>query len=217
MPDLNFRVAGAEPVSFAATPTMSLKVLVTNSPPSEEIHSVVLQVQIQIEASQRRYSEGERAKLVDLFGAPGRWSLTLRSMPWTHASTVLSSFTQRTLADLHVPCTFDFNIAATNYFHAVEEGDIPLTLLFSGTIFYAASTGALQVAPISWNKLARYRLKALVWRRMMDEYYPNSAWLTIRRDVFDRMLEFKVRHGIATWEDMAEHCLELMDGDPVHR
>jgi len=217
MPDLNFRVDGAEPVSFAATPTLSLKILVTNSPPTEVIHSAVLQVQIQIEASRRRYSAAEQSKLVDLFGDPDRWSLTLRSMLWTHANTVLSSFSQRTLADVHVPCTFDFNVAATKYFHAVEEGEIPLTLLFSGTIFYAGPTGALQVAPISWNKVARYKLPAQVWRRMMDEYYPNSAWLTIRRDVFARLLEFKMRYGIATWEEMAEHCIEALDGEPLHQ
>ena len=101
------------------------------------IHTIALRAQIQIEATRRRYSDVEKAKLLDLFGEPDRWSRTLRSMLWTHASVVIPSFTGSTIADLQIPCTFDFNVAATKYFHGVSEGDIPLNLLFSGTVFYA--------------------------------------------------------------------------------
>ncbi len=209
MPDLNFRVEGAEPISFAAAPTLSLKLLVTNSPPEEAIHTIALRAQIQIESTRRRYNDAEKAKLQDLFGEPDRWSRTLRAMLWTHASVVIPAFSQRAFVDLHVPCTFDFNVAATKYFHGVTEGEIPLNLLFSGTVFYAASgtDGALQVAPIPWDKEARFRLPVRIWQTMMDEYYPNSAWLALRRDVFERVYEYKVREGIPTWEEAFERLL----------
>src|SRR3984893_17200327 len=187
MPDLTFVVESAESVPFAATPTISLKVRVTNSQPEENIHTIALRAQIQIESTRRRYTGAEKAKLLDLFGEPDRWSRTLRSMLWTHASVVIPSFTGDTTVDLHIPCTFDFNVAATKYFHGLSEGDVPLNLLFSGTVFYATPEGALQVSPISWDKEARFRLPVQVWRTMMDEYYPNSAWLAIHRDVFERL------------------------------
>src|ERR1700730_7961794 len=110
MPDLTFVVESAESVPFAATPTISLKVRVTNSQPEENIHSIALRAQIQIEATRRRYSDGEKEKLLDLFGEPDRWSRTLRSMLWTHADAVIPAFTGSAVADLHVPCTFDFNV-----------------------------------------------------------------------------------------------------------
>jgi hypothetical protein len=207
MPDLDFVVESAESVPFAAAPTISLKLRVTNTQSEENIHTIALRAQIQIEVTRRRYSDAEKAKLLDLFGEPDRWSRTLRSMLWTHASVVIPAFTGNTIADLHIPCTFDFNVAATKYFHGVADGEIPLNLLFSGTVFYALPDGTLQVTPIPWNKEARFRLPVQVWRKMMDEYYPNSAWLSVHRDVFERLYEFKVRNGIPSWEEALDRLL----------
>jgi hypothetical protein len=207
MPDLSFLVESAESVPFAAAPTLSLKLTVTNPQSDETIHTVALRAQIQIESTRRRYSDAEKANLLDLFGEPDRWSRTLRSMLWTHASVVIPGFAGSTVADLQIPCTFDFNVAATKYFYGVSDGDIPLNLLFSGTMFYALPDGTLQVAPIPWSKEARFRLPVQVWRKMMDEYYPNSAWLAIHRDVFERLYEFKVRNGIPSWEEALDRLL----------
>jgi Family of unknown function (DUF6084) len=207
MPDLNFSVESAEAVPFAAAPTLSFKLRVGSTRQEEIIHTIALRAQIQIESTRRRYTGAEKAKLLDLFGEPDRWSRTLRSMLWTHASVVIPSFTGDTTVDLHIPCTFDFNVAATKYFHGLSEGDVPLNLLFSGTVFYATPEGALQVSPISWDKEARFRLPVQVWRTMMDEYYPNSAWLAIHRDVFERLYAFKVRNGIPAWEEALDRLL----------
>lgn len=214
MPDLNFSVESAESVPFAAAPTISLKLRVTNTQPEENIHTIALRAQIQIEATRRRYSDAEKAKLLDLFGEPDRWSRTLRSMLWTHASVVIPAFNGGTIADLQIPCTFDFNVAATKYFHGVADGEIPLNLLFSGTVFYAQPDGTLQVTPIPWNKEARFRLPVQVWRKMMDEYYPNSAWLCVHRDVFERLYEFKIRNGIPSWEGALDRLLAQVE-EPV--
>lgn len=211
MPDLSFRVDGAQAVSFAAQPLLALKLHIENANEQETIHTVALRVQIQIEANRRQYDAGEKKSLRDLFDQPERWGQTLRPMLWTHSSVVVPSFQGKTEADLQVPCTFDFNVAATKYFHAVSDGDIPLNLLFSGTVFYLDPDGSLQVAPISWSSEARYRLPVRVWREMMDLYYPNSAWLCLRRDVFERLYDYKVQHAISTWEQMFD--LLLADED----
>ena len=123
-----------------------------------------------------------------MFGPPDRWGKTMRSMLWTHAHAIVPAFTGGTTVDLAVPCSFDFNVAATKYFAALEEGEIPLCFLFSGTVFYQAEDGRLQVAPISLDKQADFRLPVAVWKQMMDHYYPHSAWLCLDRDVFDRLL-----------------------------
>jgi hypothetical protein len=215
MPDLRFTVEGAEAAPFAATPLLVLRLRVESANHEETIHSISLRAQIQIEATRRHYSAAEKEKLLDLFGEPDRWSRTLRAMLWTHADAVIPAFTGSTVAELHVPCTFDFNVAATKYFYGVSEGDIPLILLFSGTIFYAGAQGVLQVAPIPWDKEARYRLPVQVWREMMDSYYPNSAWLSLRRDVFERVYEYKVRHGISSWEEALTSLLSAAEGEMV--
>ncbi len=102
-------------------------------------------------------------------------------MLWTHVSAVVPRFFGTSVMDLPVACSYDFNLAATKYFAALEEGEIPLCFLFSGTIFYEAAEGALQVTQISWEKEAYYRLSARTWRALMDLYYPNIAYLSLRQ------------------------------------
>jgi hypothetical protein len=215
VPDLKFQIESAAPVPFAATPLLAFQLRVDNAPLDEKIHAVALRCQIQIEATRRRYSPEEQARLVDLFGEPDRWGQTLRSMLWTHASVVVPQFTGATVVELPVPCTFDFNVAATKYFHGLAEGDLPLFFLFSGTVFYADQAGALQVSPISWEKEAKFRLPLKNWREVMDAYYPNSAWLSLRRDVFERVYQYKMRRGIPTWEQALEQILSAVE-EPVH-
>jgi hypothetical protein len=207
MPDLDFRVESVAPVPFAAAPMLAFRVVVANANASEAIFSVALRAQIQLEVTRRRYSEEEQQHLHDLFGEPGRWGQTLRSMLWTNASATVAPFTGATTVDVQVPCTFDFNIAATKYFHGLKTGEIPLCFLFSGTVFYDRGDGVPQVAPISWSKEARFRLPVETWRSMMDVYYPNTAWLCLRRDVFERLYQYKMRHGIPTWDAALERML----------
>jgi hypothetical protein len=214
MPDLNFHVEGAETQLHAASPLLVFKLRLVNADADEMIHTVALRCQIQIETTRRRYNAEEQAHMLDLFGEPERWSQTLRPMLWTHTSVIAPSFAGNTIVDLPVPCTFDFNVAAVKYFAGLESGEIPLCLQFSGTIFYRTDEGVLQIAQISWNKEAKYRLPVAVWRKMMDVYYPNSAWLNLRRDVFDRLYQYKVRRGLPTWEQTLESLLPRFDGEP---
>lgn len=192
---------------FAASPLLNLKLRVTNADAAEPIQTIALRCQIQLEVTRRRYSSEEQERLHDLFGEPERWGQTLRTMLWTHASIIVPPFVGSTVVEIPLPCTFDFNIAATKYFAGLEDGEIPLCLLFSGTVFYEADDGALQVAQIPWDREAKYRLPVEVWQQMMDIYYPNSAWLSLRRDIFDRLHQYKRQRGIPTWEQALESLL----------
>jgi hypothetical protein len=207
MPDLNFKIESVEVVPYAATPLLAFRLRVENSPADEVVYTASLRCQIQIEATRRHYSREEQQKLLDLFGEPERWSQTLRAMLWTHADVVVPQFSGATAVSLKVPCTFDFNVAATKYFHGLSEGDLPLEFLFSGMVFYSNAAGALQVSPIPWEKEAKFRLPVKTWRELIDSYYPNTAWLCLRRDVFDRLQQYKMRRGIPTWEEAIETVL----------
>jgi hypothetical protein len=212
MPNLNFQVEGAEPVPFSASPLLAFKLRLTNTEASELIQSVALRCQIQIEATHRKYGAQEQAKLLDLFGAPERWSRTLRAMLWTHASVIVTRFQGSVVVDLPVPCSFDFNVAAAKYFAGLEDGEVPLNLMFSGTVFYETAADGLQVEQVPWDREAKYRLPVQVWKDMMDIYYPNSAWLCLRRDVFDKLSQYKMDRGIPTWEQALERLLNNEDG-----
>ena len=183
MPDLSFEILEAEAQPYAAAPQMNFRLAITNAVTEEPVHTVALRCQIQIESTRRHYNAAEQKHLLDLFGEPSRWGQTLRTMLWTHTSVIVTPFIGNTVVDLPVPCSFDFNLAATKYFAGLKDGEVPLCVQFSGTVFYANPSGALQVAQISWQKEARYRLPVRLWRDMMELYYPNSAWPAPAADV----------------------------------
>ena len=80
-------------------------------------------------------------------------------------------------------------------------------MFFSGTIFFAAHDGSWQVQKIPWDREANYRVPARAWKEMMDRYYPNTAWLCLRQDVFDELHQFKISRGIPTWEEAFQKML----------
>ncbi len=179
---------------------MHFQLEVTNAPATQQIHSAMLQVQIQVESARRSYSAEEKEKLSDLFGTPERWGQTLRTRLWTLTSTTLHSFAGTTEAVLSVPCTFDLNVSATKYFHGLAGGEVPLLFLFSGTVFYAAEDGRLQVQQVSWEKECAYRMPVSVWQELMDHHYPNSAWVPLARETFERLCAYRRESGFTDWE-----------------
>ena len=212
MLDLKFTVEGAEQQPHSAAPLLVFKLRIAETIANEElttIPAIALRCQVRIEPTRRRYATAEQEQLLDLFGEPQRWGQTLRSALWTHASVVVPPFTGSTVVDLPVPCSFDFNVAATKYFHALENGEVPLCLLFSGTIFYTAEDGYLQVSQIPWEKEANFRLPVSVWKDMIDVYYPNSTWLCLGRAAFEKLYRFKRCQGIPTWEQAIETLVDL--------
>ena len=207
MPDLHFQVEDAFPTPNAAVPQLTFKVLITNREP-EPIHSIALRAQVQIEPVRRRYTPAEQERLQELFGEPERWSKSVHPLLWTNANVTVTAFTGSTVIDIPVPCTFDFNVAITKYIYGLEDGELPISLLFSGTVFHAGGVG-LQIAQIPWDRETSYKLPIRAWKEMMDQHYPNTAWLCIERDVFDRLAEYKARNNIATWEQALERALGL--------
>jgi hypothetical protein len=215
VPDLNFEVVDAEALPFAAVPSLLFKLRVENLG-DEPVRSVALNTQIRISATQRHYETGEQERLLELFGEPSRWKDTLRSLLWTHTVLQVPPFSGSTVVDMPVPCTYDLEVVAAKYFHALQDGEVPLEFLFSGTVFYTVEGGWLQTARISWEKEAEFRLPVRLWKEMMDHYFPNSAWIRLRRDAFDLLYDYKVRRGFPTWEAAVE-ALVSMDEQEVER
>jgi hypothetical protein len=205
--ELAFAVEDAQRVEHAAVPTLRFALRITG-PTQRAIKSVLLDTQIQIAARRRRYDAASEEKLFELFGAPGGWGSTLRTLPWTRVTTVVPPFTGTTLVDLHVACSYDLHVVASRYFDALDGGDVPLEFLFSGTVFAAGPGGMLQATRISWESDAEYRFPVAVWQETMERYFRGTAWLRLRKDAFDRLAAYKSREALATWEDAIEALLE---------
>jgi hypothetical protein len=133
----------------------------------EPVESIRLRAQVQIQPARRRYSREEQTALEDLFGTPERWGTTLRPLYWTNVQMQIPSFHLVCEAGLRVPWPGDANDAATRYLHALQTGEIPVELLFSGNIFFRSrgngSKAGVQVAFIPWSLEAACRIPEDVW------------------------------------------------------
>jgi hypothetical protein len=215
VPDLEFKLEGAEVADFAAIPSLVFKLRIENLE-DEPVRSVALNTQIRIAATGRHYEAAEQERLLELFGEPSRWKDTLRSLLWTHTVLQVPRFSGSTVVDMPVACTYDLEVVAAKYFYALQDGEVPLEFLFSGTIFYAGEDGRLQTTRISWEKEAEFRLPVRLWKEMMDQYFPNSAWVRLRKDAFDQLYDYKVRKGLPTWEATVEALLRASEQGVEH-
>ena len=123
---------------------------------------------------------------------------------------MVQGFTGITEVDLPLPCTYDFEVTGSRYLHAVGEGTIPLTLLFSGTVFTKGVNG-FGVQQVPWDCEASYQLPITVWQQMIASYFPNSGWIRLDHDVVDSLADFKARHGLTTWDETVQTLLATRD------
>ncbi len=205
VPELGFRVLDAGPLEHAAAPALRFGLQIDSG--EAAIRSIMLDVQVQIAARQRSYDPITEERLYSLFGEPERWGSTLRTVLWTRTTLIVPAFEASTLVDLVVPCTYDFSVSGSTYLDAVRDGEIPLELLFSGTLFYAGLDGRLQTGRIGWDQEAHYGLPARVWHETMERYFPNSAWLRLQKDTFDRLHAYRTAGAITSWEAAIEELL----------
>jgi hypothetical protein len=211
--DLQFAATGAVAESYAAVPTITFRLRIT-APSDTPIHAVALRCQINIEPQRRRYGSDEEGRLVELFGDTPRWGDTLKPFLWTQVNVMVPGFTGSTDVDLAVTCTYDLEVAAAKYLHGLDDGEIPLELMFSGSVFSKSDRG-FTALPVPWHGDASYRLPVAVWRQVMDQYFPNSGWLRLSRETIDDLMRFKASRGLPTWEQAIEMLLKEAGEDPV--
>ncbi len=210
MSNLAFSILGARPEPYAVAPSLTLELQVTESS-GVRVDAIALRAQVSIEPQRRRYANGEADKVSDLFGPQQRFGDTLRTMLWANVATTVLGFSGETKADLTLPCSYDFEVAAHKYLAAVEDGEIPLIAFFSGMVFVHGEHGVTgELVP--WTCEARYRLPVTVYRQTIDAHFPNSAWIRVHRDTFDALDRARRIAGHPTWD---RTVLALLGNDGV--
>jgi Family of unknown function (DUF6084) len=198
MADLTFDCIGATADRYAVMPSISMTLRISETS-GQRIDAIALRCQIRIEPTRRRYSPAEEQRLKDLFGETTQWADTLKPMQFTNVSTMVAGFRGSTEIQLPVTFSYDLEIGSGRYFASLEAGEIPLLLLFSGTIF-SVTDGRLQVQQVPWSKEATYRLPVSVWQEAVDVHFPNSGWITMSRQTLDELQRFKTRRALPTWD-----------------
>lgn len=201
---LDFTITDAEPAR-SITPVLRFACDVAG-PDQRRVHTAVVQCQVRIEPDQRRYEDDEEARLLDLFGDPERWADTLQAFHWVTVTFTVPRFTDTTEVTIEVPCSYDLEVAAGKYLHALRDGAIPLLFLFSGTVFLRDGDG-ISFQQVPWDREARFGLPVATWRGLVDRHWPDSGWLRLSRDTLDGLQAHKSRHALPTWDATLEHLL----------
>jgi hypothetical protein len=198
MAELTFACTGARAPRYAATPTLAFALTITEDT-GARVHAIALRCQIRIEPHRRRYSAAEAARLRDLFGDTSRWADTVKPIQLAMVSTMVPGFTSLTETELQVPCTYDLEVASGRYLQGLDDGTVPLLLLFSGTVFVAQGE-SYSVQLIPWSSEAAYRMPVRVWQDVVNEHFPGSAWLRCSTGTLDALSAFKAEHALPTWD-----------------
>ncbi|TQK42754.1 hypothetical protein FBY35_4189 [Streptomyces sp. SLBN-118] len=208
MTELAFTCTGVRADPYAAGPTLVFRLRITPSD-NARVHALALRCQIRIEPARRGYEPAEADALNVLFGERSRWGSTLQPVQFAQVSHMVPGFTGETETDLVVPCTYDMDVAAGRYFNALEAGEVPLLMLFSGTAFTGA--GGFRVEPVPWDREATFRMPVEVWREMVEQHFPGCGWIRLPRDTVDALLAFRSQRALPSWEAAVRALLAEAD------
>jgi hypothetical protein len=197
----------AEP--YAVAPQLTARLRIEESS-GQVIHAIALRCQVRIEPQRRHYEGAEQDGLRGLFGERDRWVDTLRPFLWMQCNTTVQGFTGVSEVDLVLPCTYDFDVVGSRYLHALDSRTVPLTFLFSGTVFTKGSNG-FGVEQVPWDCEARHEMPVSVWQQMIASYFPNTGWIRLDQGVLTRLAGFRARHGLTTWEETLQVLLPADD------
>jgi hypothetical protein len=206
MPEFEFEVTDAYPDHVAAAPTISIKLRIVETT-GVTVHALALRTQLRIEPLRRRYDDTEAAAMRDLFGERARWGTTLKPLQLGFANQMVPTFTEQTDIEVALPCSYDFDVAANKYLYALSDGEVPLLLLFSGTVFTAEGSG-FSVSLVPWDREARYRLPVETWKQAMDLHFPGTRWLRLGERSFDALCRYRTEQQLTSWDDAIDRLLK---------
>jgi hypothetical protein len=207
MSELSFAVRDVRPDRYAATPTLAVHLRVTD-PGDDPVHALALRVQVMLEPQRRAYSDAEAARLLDQYGDRSRWSATVRPSLFATCSIVTPGFTGGADVELPLPCSYDLEVSSARYLQALDDGEVPLLFLFSGTVFRVGGPG-LRVEPVPWHAEAAHRMPVAVWRELVDLHWPDSGWLRLPRETLRALQAHRARIGATSWETTVADLLAV--------
>jgi hypothetical protein len=211
-PEPEFAVTGAVHLAYSATPTMVFSATVAD-PAGYEIQSIALTVQVMIDPARRGYDPKTRERLAELFGPPASWTPSTQGLSWARVAAQVPTFTGSTIFALAVPCTYDLEVAATKYFYALRDGEVPLSFHFNGTVFYRGPEGKLQVVPVPWSASAQFSMPLAAWRAMIAEHYPGGGWIRLHEATLAALNERRAARGLPSFDACVLELLEDREED----
>jgi hypothetical protein len=161
-----------------------------------------------IDPARRGYDEATRERLAELFGPPASWAPSTQGLSWARVAAAVPAFQGETVFALELPCTYDLEVAAAKYFYALDDGVVPLSFHFYGTVFYTAADGRLQMTPVPWSSSAQFGMPVSAWQAMMTEHYPGGGWIRLEARTMEALNARRAQRGL-TFDTLIEELLDV--------
>lgn len=213
MTEVTFAVLDVFPEPYAVTPVLTARVGIA-AVGDEPVHAIALRTQVRIEPFRRGYTDEEAAALLDLFGTRDRWSTTQHTFLWQHSGVMVPGFSGATEVELPLACTYDFEVTAAKFFHALRDGHIPLQFLFSGTVFINGDRG-FAVSPVPWDREDQYDMPVSVWRDLIELHYPHAGWVRLHHNTIAALADYKARHALLGLDDTVAALLATQTAEDL--
>lgn len=206
-PEPDFSVLGMTAVKYAAAPMLNFDLHVVE-PSGRQVYMIALTIQVMIEPARRAYDADTHERLKGLFGEPERWAVTTRSLLWAQMDVVIPAFTGSTTVTVPLACSYELEVAAAKYFYSLPDGEAPLAFHFNGTIYYRDYDDRMQMVLVPWTKSCDFRMPVATWKEMVENYYPNTAWIALNGATIDALQREQVNRGLATADAAIMKLLE---------
>jgi len=95
---------------------------------------------------------------------------------------------------------------ASKYLRALDGGTVPVRAQFSGTAFFRTEHG-LSAAPIALDREADFALPVQTFLEVLDQHFPNTAVVTLSRDVYKRLDQLRIERGLASFDHTIDTLL----------
>ncbi len=210
IPEPEFAVVGVRAMRHAASPALLVDLQVSESS-GRQVYMIALTVQVMIEPARRGYDDETRGQLAELFGPPEQWAVATTNLVFAQVDVLVPAFTGSVTVPIPLACHYDLELAAAKYMHALPDGAAPMAVHFNGIVYYPADDGGLQMTLLPWNRSIDFRMPVSVWRETIDHYYPNTAWLGVRRQTLEQLAQEKLRRGLPTLDACVSELLHEAD------
>lgn len=210
-PEPEFSVVGVRSQRHAASPTLLLDLQVSESS-GRQVYMIALTVQVMIEPARRSYDAPTRERLLELFGAPERWTVSTGNLVFAQTDVLVPAFTGSVTVPIPITCHYDLELAAAKYLHSLPDGEAPMALHFNGVVYYPAEHGGLQMSLVPWNTSIDFRLPVSVWRETIEHYYPDMSWFALQAQTVDALSREKRARHLPTMDACVEALLRESGG-----
>ncbi len=198
-PKISMEVEGLKPLLYSVAPSAVLQLRFFNRNSSMEIVSVIARLRVFVEYP---------------LNVGGDWPELVREL-LTYGQIMTQPFTEETLCEAYIPITAEMDAALLLRFSGRSVKKLPIVVTLEGFALYRnRGDGRVlyYMLPTDPPLEARYILGFEDWSNIVRTFYGSDLiWIKIRRDVLERLEEYKRKKFYPSYSEMLDDIMNTVE------